>query len=77
MDFNNLNEQNTQPTKQNDQDKKIIIKKQKKSGYLANKINKVEDEIDSLYSNIKSINSKIKKKEKELARLRQEFKELF
>ena len=67
MDFNNLNEQNTQPTKQNAQEQ---IKKQKRSGAIAKKLDKLEKEVISLYS-------KIQKKEKEIARLRQEFKELF
>ena len=67
MDYNNLNEQNTQPTEKSVQEQ---IKKQKRSGAIAKKLDKLEKEVISLYS-------KIQKKEKEIARLRQEFKELF
>jgi len=66
MDFNNLNEQNTQPTKQNAQEQ---IKKQKNIGQLAKKIDKLEKELASFYA-------KVHKKEEELARLKQELKEL-
>jgi len=60
MDFN-LTEQTTKQTEQ--------VKKQKRIGTIAKKIDKVERELASLYA-------KIRKKEKELASLKEELKQL-
>ena len=67
MEFERLNQIGKGISEQKEQ--KNIVKKQKRIGVIAKKIDKVEKELASLYS-------KIEKKEKELARLKQELKEL-
>jgi len=61
MDFNS--------TEQTEQVTQEQIKKQKRIGTIAKRIDKVERELASLYA-------KIRKKEKELASLKEELKQL-